>query len=199
MSSEQIPHDPITGEIIDIIEEIEEPEVLRNAKKYLGLMEAFEVDAGNMEINMQVEKTRIVEDLTPDHYKEDVIIESIIDADNLIEDFAMIRKNLQSNIKSTAIILEKFGHDLASSHAEDVSGQMLMGYSELIKSANTSMKLLIDSYERVAKIQVEVKKLLSENKDLDIENGDAEATTVNNVINFTGTPAELLASLSDNS
>lgn len=196
MYKSQIPHDPVTGEII---EEIEEPESLRNAKKYLGLMEVFNIDAGNMEQNLQEEKQKIVNDLTPDHYKEPIITESIIDADNLIEDFAMIRKNLQSNIKATATILEKFGQDLASSHAEDVSGQMMVGYSELIKSANTSMKLLIDSYERVAQIQISIKKLLSENKDLDIKNGDAEASTVNNIVNFTGTPAELLASLKDNS
>ena len=192
MSSE-IPHDPITGEIL---EEEKTPEVLlRDAKKYLGLMEAFEIDSGNMEVNMQVEKTKMLEELTPEHYKEEAIVESIIDSQNLIEDFAMIRKNLQNSIKATTTILEKFGQDLAMSHAEDVSGQMMIGYSELIKSSNSSMKLLIDSYERVAKIQVEVKKLISQNKDLDIENGIIEATTVNNTINFTGTPAELLASL----
>jgi hypothetical protein len=174
-------------------------EIMRNTKKYLSLMEAFDIDAGNMEENMQKEKEKIVESLTPAHYKEEPqIVESIIDADDLISDFSLIRENLRQNIKSTSTILEKFGLDLASSHAEDVSGQMLMGYSELIKSANTSMKLLIDTYSTVSKTQVEIKKLLAVNKDLDVENGAADAQVVNNTINFTGTPAELLASLKEN-
>ena len=174
--------------------DLEEDETLIEAKKYLGLMEAFDVKAGNMEENMKVEKEKILELVTPEQYLEPSIVETIIDTNDLMEDFSLIRVNLRKNIKSTATILEKFGDDLAVSNAEEVSGQILLGYSELIKSSNTSMKLLIDTYSTVAKTQTEIKKLISTNKDLD-ENNENSGGTTNNIVNFIGTPAELLERL----
>jgi len=170
-------------------------EIMRDSKKFSTLCDVFDIDAGNMEENMLVEKKKIIEDLTPEQYKEPLIVQSIIDTDELMEDFTLIRINLRKNIKSTSMLLEKFGEDLAGSHAEDVSGQMLLGYSELIKSANTSMKLLIDTYSTVSKTQNEIKKLIHQNKDIDEQNnGDI----TNNSITFIGSPAELLDSLLNN-
>jgi hypothetical protein len=197
----QEPFDPITGEILES-SEIQKTgeESLREAKKFLGLMEAFEIEAGNMESNMIKEKEKIIKEVTPEQYSEPQIVNSIIETDDLMSDFSLIRINLRKNIKSTSTLLEKFGQDLAASHAEDVSGQMLLGYSELIKSANTSMKLLIDTYSTVAKTQNEIKKLINLNKNLDNEIGDnIEDNSVTNIVNFVGTPAEMLASLKSKS
>jgi len=197
-------YDKITGEFIENEEAITEKilnstpeEVLRDSKKFMSLCDVFEIDAGNMEENMQKQKQELIEAVTPEHYKgetAELVQNSIIEADDLIEDFTLIRENLRRNIKSTSTLLEKFGGDLAASHAEDVSGQMLLGYSELIKSANTSMKLLIDSYSTVSKTQVEIKKLLSVNKDLDNENGEGDTTNIQNNY-ILGSTNELLEQL----
>ena len=168
---------------------------------FTSLCDVFEIDTGNMEANMQVQKKKIIEELTPEQYKEPEIVQSIIETDELMSDFTLIRSNLRVNIKSTSTLLEKFGNDLSASHAEDVSGQMLLGYSELIKSANTSMKLLIDSYSSVAETQVRIKKLISTNKDLDKQNSEEGADKgipgVTNIVNFVGSTSDLLATLTN--
>jgi len=184
--------DAITNKILSSSPE----EVIRDSKKFMSLCDVFEIDAGEMEENMLKEKEKTLKAITPEHYKEEIEVTSIIETDDLMFDFTLIRKNLRNNIQSTSTLLEKFGEDLGSSHAEDVSGQMLLGYSELIKSVNTSMKLLIDSYSSVAKTQTEIKKLISLNKDLDEKNSEADETSsVTNIVNFVGTPAEMLANL----
>ena len=184
-------YDKITGEILKQSPE----EMMRNSKKFMSLCEAFEIDAGNMEKNIQEIKEKEIELLTPEYNKdnkEEQLIE-VIDTDNIKEDIHLIRENLRANVKAIGTILSKFGEDLISTHADDVSGSVLMGYSELVKSHTTSMKLLIDIHKTAAETLVSVKKLLSEAEEIDIENnGD---TTINNTINFTGTPAELLESL----
>jgi len=174
-----------------------EDEVLRDSKKFLSLCEAFDINAGNMEENMQNEKKKIIDSLTTsDLQNVDVenVNTSIIETEDLMKDFSFIRKNLRANIDSTSILLEKFGNDLSASHAEDVSGQMLLGYSELIKSSNTSMKLLIESYSSVSKTQNEIKKLIQENKTIESEQSQID-NSVTNVVNFVGTPYEMLESL----
>lgn len=183
-----------TGEVFtEVSIEPEEPEALREAKKYLGLIEAFNISAEGMEENLIKEKERNLASVTPEHYKNPEIVSSIISTDELLDDFNTIRKNLKSNIKATAIILEKFGEDIASSHAEDISGSLLMGYSELVKSANSSMKLLMDSYSNVAETQLKVKKLITQVKDL--EDGEEGGDTYNTQNIFVGSTADLLKKL----
>jgi translation initiation factor 2 alpha subunit (eIF-2alpha) len=186
-------YDKITDKIMDSTPE----EMIRDSKKFMSLCEVFEVDAGNMEENIKKMKEQEIELLTPEfnkEIKEDTLIE-VIDTDSIKEDITLIRANLRANVKAIGTILGKFGEDLITTHADDVSGSVLMGYSELVKSHTTSMKLLIDIHKTAAETLVSVKKLLSEAEEIDIENnGD---TTINNTINFTGTPAELLASLKD--
>lgn len=183
-------YDKITGEILEHSPE----EIIRDSKKFMSLCEVFEIDAGNMEANIQEMKKAEVELLTPEYNKEGEIDDliSVISTDNLKEDITLIRKNLRANVQAIGTILSKFGTDLIATHADDVSGSVLMGYSELVKSHTSSMKLLIDIHKTAAETLVAVKKLTSEAKDIDDENGD---TTINNTVNFVGTPAELLSSL----
>ena len=188
-------YDKVTGEILKQSPE----ELIRDSKKFMSLCEVFEVDAGNMESNIQEMKKQEVELLTPDYNHDNLDSEellSVISTDNLKEDITLIRKNLRSNVQAIGTILSKFGTDLIATHADDVSGSVLMGYSELVKSHTSSMKLLIDIHKTAAETLVSVKKLTSEAKDIEDEaNGE---TTINNTINFTGTPAELLANLKEN-
>jgi predicted nucleotide-binding protein (sugar kinase/HSP70/actin superfamily) len=189
-------YDKVTGEILKQTPE----EMIRDSKKFMSLCEVFEVDAGNMEKNIQEMKEKEVQLLTPSYNSDntepssDDLIE-VIDTDSIKEDINLIRENLRANVKAIGTILSKFGTDLIGTHADDVSGSVLMGYSELVKSHTLSMKLLIDIHKTAAETLVSVKKLLSEAEEIDIENNSE--TTINNTINFTGTPAELLASLKE--
>lgn len=177
---------------------------LREAKKYLGLMEAFEVQSGNMEVNLNKNKMEIIKEMkkSKDSSSEklensDKIIKSVIESDDLIEDFSLIRKNLRDNIRNTSLLLEKFGGDLGLSKIDEIPPDMVSAYSELIKSSNASMKLLIDSYSTVSKTQVQLKKLISLNKQLDEQNdtNSKNSTTVTNTVNFVGNTKDLLNSL----
>lgn len=188
------------GEIVDD---------LRDAKKYMNLMEAFDLKAGNMEENMKFQKNEILLELNKAKDIKDSLIsseisdlknieESIIDSDELIADFSLIRKNLRTNIKSTSLLLEKFGCDLGSSNLEDLNADMVSAYSELIKSSNTSMKLLIDSYSIVSKTQIEIKRLVRTNKELDDNNSDEPNINSTNIINFIGTSSEMMKRVREN-
>ncbi len=183
-------YDKVTGEILSQSPE----EMIRDSKKFMSLCEVFNVDSGNMEANIQKNKEEQVTLIT-EEYAEDISPNSLMDVistDNLKDDIHIIRENLRANVKAIGTILGKFGSDLIASHAEDVSGSVLMGYSELVKSHTLSMKLLIDIHKTSAETLVQVKKILSEAKDIeDSSNGE----TINNTINFVGTPSELLASL----
>jgi len=173
-------HNQQTGEIEEDSEGVndEEPESLKEAKKYQGLLEKFEVSAEGMEENLRKEQSKIVQS-----YKNDIqdstetleeVSKSIIETDSLIEDFSQIRNALKKNIENTSIILEKYSKDLTVSNAEDVSGSVLMGYSELIKASNTSMKLLMESYDSVSKTQLNIKKLAQESKHYEDKEGEGD-------------------------
>jgi len=169
-------------------------EELNKAKKFLNIMNEFEISSGNMEKNINIVETEIIKDLKPIHYQEEAIIESIIDTKNLIEDFTLIRTNLKTNIETVTIMLTKLGNEISTSEAEDINPEILKGYSELIKSSNNSMKLLIDSYERVAKVQSEVKKFI---KNIEDENNEGSTINTTNTTNnvFIGSSKDLLKSL----
>jgi len=188
-------YDKITGEILKETPE----EMVRNSSKFMSLCEAFEIDAGNMEANIEKVKEEEVAVLV-DQYQDNSTVDSLLDVistDNLKDDIKIIRDNLRNNVKAIGTILGKFGSDLIATHADDVSGSVLMGYSELVKSHTTSMKLLIDIHKTAAETLVQVKKIASEAKDIENEE-NGKIGTVNNTINFTGTPAELLESLKNN-
>ncbi len=185
-------YDKITGEILEQSPE----EMIRDSKKFMSLCEVFNVDSGNMEENINKMKEKEVE-LLSEEYSPDISPDSLLDVistDNLKEDIHIIRENLRNNVKAIGTILGKFGTDLIATHADDVSGSVLMGYSELVKSHTTSMKLLIDIHKTAAETLVQVKKILSEAKDIE-DKEEGKIGTINNTINFTGTPAELLESL----
>lgn len=176
-------------EIEDNQEDIESEELdeIRNARKFLNLAKAFEVSAQGLEENMTKRNKEIAESYIDD---EDVQ-ESVIEIEALIDDFSLIRKTLKSNIVSISGILSKYSEDLLSSHAEDVSGSVLLGYSELIKASNSTMKLLIDTYDSVSKTQLNIKKLKIESKSID-DKQDKDSGTINIQNNFIGSTSDIL-------
>ena len=106
----------------------------------------------------------------------------------------------RDDIKTNRTILNTLGIDIAASHADDLSGSLVMAFAELKKGNVASIKMLMDSYSSVGETQLKIKKLITEIKDIDIENGEAERKegSTQNIINFVGTPAELLANLKTN-
>jgi len=192
-------YEDITNEILD-----KNPkEMFRESKKFLSLCETFNIDADGMEENIIKMKEQQKELLTPEFIKnnedKELDLIDVISTDNLKQDISLIRDNLRANVKAIGTILGKYGDDLIASHADDVSGSVLMGYSELVKSHTNSMKLLMDIHKTSAQTLVELKKLVSQAEVLDSQNnqgnqGDITNNT-NNTINFIGTPQELLESL----
>ena len=190
------------NEDIQDIQDIQEDETLRDAKKFLSLMEEFDIKEGsNMETNLQKNKKDIIQSkvtlVTDDDVKE--YTTSIVESNELLEDFILIRETLRDDIKSTRIVLGALSEDLSSTSAEDMNGQVVLAFSQ-IKIANVkSMQLLIDSYEKVAQTQLSVKKLTQELKtEDDRQNQAGNGTNIQNAM-FVGSPAELLASLQDDS
>jgi predicted transcriptional regulator len=200
MRDEQLPpHDPETGEVIEQEEifeqELETDKHYREAQKFLGLIEAFDIEAEGMEKNLQEAKTEILEDLEVVDEVPEELNSSLIESDELLSDFILVRQSLRDDIKATRILLKKLSEDMSASHADDLSGSMVLAYAELKKGNVTSMKLLMDSYSSVAKTQLDVKKLITEMKSIeDKEESDKEGSTyVQN--NFIGTTADVLAKL----
>jgi len=184
-------------------EDIQEDETLRDAKKFLSLMEEFDIKEGsNMETNLQKNKKEIIQSkvtlVTEDDVKE--YTTSIVESNELLEDFILIRETLRDDIKATRIVLAALSEDLSSTSAEDMNGQVVLAFSDMKKSNVKSMELLINSYEKVAQTQLSVKKLTQElkteeNKQKQLEaSEDGSGTTIQNAV-FVGSPSELLASL----
>jgi len=190
-------HNPITGELIpEVINPLEASpdDILRDAQSYLGLMETFDiVQGGNMEKNILAEKEKINKSLEILDEIPEVLNTSLINSDELLKDFIMVREALRDDITTTRVLLKKLGEDMASTHADDLSGTIVMAYAELKKGNVASMQMLMDSYGKVAKTQLDVKKLITEIKELEGE--PQEEGSVTNIVNFVGTPAEMLASL----
>ena len=163
---------------------------LNKAKKYLNLMKEFDVESDSMEKNIEIIETEILEDLTPEQYKKNK--QSIINTKILIEDFDIIRKTLKDNIKSISTLITRLGNELTVTNSDDINPDMLKGYSDLIKSNNQSMKLLIENYEKIAKIQTEVKKFMSNEEE--ISNNKEPTKTINNNV-FVGSTKDLIDNL----
>jgi len=213
----QTPDDEFDDMIDDIlddeenedIQDIQEDEILRDAKKFLSLMEEFDIKEGsNMETNLQNNKKDIIQSkvtlVTDDDVKE--YTTSIVESNELLEDFILIRETLRDDIKATRIVLAALSEDLSSTSAEDMNGQVVLAFSDMKKSNVKSMELLINSYEKVAQTQLSVKKLTQELKTEDDRqkqlgnsgNGENEGMNIQNAV-FVGSPAELLASLQGDS
>lgn len=173
-----------------------EDQNLREAKKYLGLIEAFDVSADGMEENLTKHKEEILQELSIIDDKPDEITTSIIESEELLDDFLLVRQSLRDDINATRVLLQKLSDDMSASHSDDLSGAMVMAYAELKKGNVTAMKLLIDSYSSVAETQLKVKKLITEIKDLDDKENN-ENGTVNIQNNFIGTTADILAKLKE--
>ena len=191
-------------EINYILDEIDdsEDETLRDAKKFLTLMEEFDVKEGsNMEENLRKNKDEIIKNRSELIDKNIEVSPSenisIVESGELLEDFILVRETLREDIKSTRIVLEALSKDLSTITADELNGQVLLAFSDLKKANVNSMKLLIDSYEKIARTQVEVKKLtqelITETNRAEQNNQDG-GTSIQNAV-FVGTPSELLASL----
>lgn len=180
-----------------------EDETLRDAKKFLSLMEEFDVKEGsNMEANLQKNKKEIIESkikINDEKELEELTI-SIIESNELLEDFILVRETLREDIKATRVVLSKLSEDLTNMCAEDMNGQVVLAFSDMKKSNVKSMELLINSYEKVAQTQLSVKKLTQElkteeNKQRQLEaSEDGGGTNIQNAI-FVGSPSELLERL----
>lgn len=195
-------------EIIDeVVDEItkgtgtEADETLRDAKKFLSLMEEFDVKEGsNMESNLQQNKKDIIESRVELQTEEEVqnLTISIVESNELLEDFILVRETLREDIKATRIVLGKLSEDLSSMSAEDMNGQVVLAFSDMKKSNVKSMELLINSYEKVAQTQLSVKKLTQEliteeNRQQSLEHNEG-GTNIQNAV-FVGTSSELLSHL----
>ncbi|MHB8098015.1 MAG: hypothetical protein ACYDD5_00285 [Sulfuricurvum sp.] len=173
------------------IEEIEEIECLREAKKFMGLMEAFGVSADGMEENLVKNKNEIITKVTEERKLEGDVSKSIIVIEEMVDDFQIIRKVLRNTLEKIDLVIDKFGRDMAASSSEDISAAFVTSFAELVKSSNDTAKNLSNIYLVAAKTQVDVKRLLSEVKDME----DKEGNTTNIQNNFIGTTADILAQL----
>jgi len=175
-------------------------EKIREAKKFMGLIEAFDMDTlGGMEENLVRDKEQILVSLEgvdlEDKPQAELLNTSLINSDELLSDFVLIRDALREDIRSTKTMLSKLGQDISASHADDISGSLVLAYAELKKGNVASIKMLMDSYNSVGETQLKIKKLITEIKDMEDEDNP---DIVNNTINFIGTPAEMLESLKKN-
>jgi len=186
--------------IDEILEDDIEDEPLREAKKFLTLMEEFDVKEGsNMEANLKKNKAEIIQSRVENSNNSEELNSSIVASDELLEDFILVRETLREDIKATRVVLSKLSEDLTVMSAEDMNGQVVLAFSDMKKSNVKSMELLINSYEKVAQTQLSVKKLsqelkTEENKQNQLEASEEVGTTIQNAV-FVGSPAELLASL----
>jgi len=195
--------DLLEGIYEEEISEDTEDETLRDAKKFLSLMEEFDIKEGsNMEANLQKNKKEIIDAKVTLVNNEEVkeYTSSIVEANELLEDFILIRETLRDDIKATRIVLAALSEDLSSTSAEDMNGQVVLAFSDMKKSNVKSMELLINSYEKVAQTQLSVKKLTQELKTEDNKQRQLENTGGTNIQNavFVGSPDELLKSLKGN-
>ena len=205
-------HDTITGEIMDDdycpdcgipridgcecddLGDEQEDKTLREAKKFLGLIEAFDTTADGLEDNLIKEKEKINKELEIIDDIPEVLNSTLISSDELLSDFVLVRQSLRDDIIATRILLKKLSEDMSGTHADDLSGAMVMAYAELKKGNVTSMKLLMDSYSSVAETQLKVKKLITEIQSIENQE-DTESGTINVQNNFIGTTADILAKL----
>ena len=198
---DELDNDETLAEAEEIIDDVDE--TLRDAKKFLSLMEEFDIkDGSNMEANLQKNKKEIIESRVKLQTQDETIklTSSIIESNELLEDFILVRETLREDIKNTRIVLSKLSEDLGSISAEDLNGQVVLAFSDMKKSNVKSMELLINSYEKVAQTQLSVKKLTQELKVQESreeqENG-SDGAHIDNAI-FVGDAAQLLESLKKN-
>ena len=181
-------------------EDIGEAEIVDDnyieAQKFIGLIEAFDTSTKGLEDNLVQQKESILKDLEiVDDIPEELNM-SLIESDELLNDFILVRGALRDDIGSTRVLLKKLSEDMTSSHSDDISSQLLMSYSELKKGNVASMKLLMDSYSSVAETQLKIKKLVQEIKIIEDKESNGVGGTTNIQNNFTiGTTADILRSI----
>jgi len=196
--------DDITEEELEInieqpeqTKESEENNILQEAKKFAGLMEAFDVSAGNMEENLLEEKNKNLKALEVAQNKRGTesipldVTRSMIVEEEMINDFTLVRRVLRNTLKKLDLVIDKMGRDMAVTDTDELSAAFITSFSELVKSSNDTAKNLTSTYSTAAKTQVEVKRLLTEVTDMDSTSGNT--TNVQN--NFLGSPADLLKHL----
>jgi len=163
------------------------------AQKFLGLMEAFDTSVDGLEENLVNYKKDIIKDLEVIDKVPEELNMSLIESDELLGDFVLVRESLREDIKSTRMLLKKLSDDIAVMDSEEMNPEILSSFAELKKGNVTSMKLLMDSYSTVAETQLKIKKLVHEIKKIE-EKASGDTTNVQN--NFMiGTTADILKSI----
>ena len=206
--------DEILGDVLDTVEEADsaptfitnpndgKPQV--NIEKFDKLLEAFDINEGNMSANIQNTKNEVMKELqelqelqentsntsniTPVSSELTEITTSIVNTDELIKDHILVREALREDIASTRIVVSKLAEEIATSDMDQLNGQVTEAFASIKKSNVLSMKLLIDSYTMIAETQNKIKKLASELKTID--NNENNTTIENNI--FVGSPSDLL-------
>lgn len=173
---------------------MEETIEFREAKKFLGLIEAFEVSTEGMEENLRASKDEIRQKLEVKETIPPELTMSLIDSEEFLSDFILVRESLREDIKVTKLIISRLGNDIASTHVDDLSGNMVLAFAELKKGNVVSMKLLMDSYSSVAETQLKIKKLISEIETIENNTKDGIINIQNN---FIGSAADIMKKLKD--
>jgi len=83
---------------------------------------------------------------------------SVIDFDNLVQDFAFIRKTLKENTENGKKILNSVTCSLLDEDSDDTSN-LIMAFAELNRALTDNMKLYIQSYKDISNIIMNVSKV----------------------------------------
>jgi len=179
----------------EIVEDVKDDNYIE-AQKFIGLIEAFDTSTKGLEDNLVQQKESTLKDLEiVDDIPEELNM-SLIESDELLNDFILVRGALRDDISSTRVLLKKLSEDMASTNGDDISSSLVASYAELKKGSVASMKLLMDSYSSVAETQLKIKKLVQEIKTIENKESNEVGGTTNIQNNFTiGTTADILKSL----
>ena len=83
---------------------------------------------------------------------------SVIDFDNLVQDFAFIRKTLKENTENGKKILNSVTCSLLDEDSGEESN-LIMAFAELNRALTDNMKLYIQSYKDISNIVMNVSKV----------------------------------------
>lgn len=159
-------------------------DVAKASKKFESLSDAFNVSMDGMDDELDTiiseAKGEIVEHIQNGGAVTPTLKETAFNVDNLGEDFKDMRRTLKDSLSDSRAIQKKFTDEMLMSTIEDISPQVLMGYSELMKAVTKQVEVLAKIYKDVADTQVKLKEYLKTEQMVEDRDGPAGTTNVQN-------------------
>ncbi len=164
--------------------------------KYAKLADAFEIKVDSMSEDIEDILDTTKDELVAYHKTNELtedVKDSAFNIDLLTSDFGTMRKTILDTLKDGRLVQQKYTDEILLSSVADISPQILLGFSELMKAVAKQVELLSKIYKDVAETQVKLKSYMKKEQMIADANGEGSDGTTNIQNNYIMTTQELIS------